>query len=55
MKKIEFYVRHYIQRAINTSHWVSQNRNAFLTCQQIFGQYMDTELEIDSDFDLSFC
>ena len=51
MKKIEFYVRHYIQRAINTSHWVSQNRNAFLTCQQIFGQYMDTELDIDPDFD----
>ena len=47
MKKLEHHERHYIQRAINTAHWISQNRNAFLTCQQIFGQYMD--MEVDSN------
>ena len=47
MKKLEHHERRYIQRAINTAHWISQNRNAFLTCQQIFGQYMD--MEVDSN------
>ena len=47
MKKFEHHTRYYIQRAINTSHWISQNRNAFLTCQQVFGQYMDLETDPD--------
>ena len=47
MKKLEHYERHYIQRAIDTAHWISVNRNAFLTCQQMFGQYMDFYAEHD--------
>ena len=45
MKKLEHHERRYIQRAINTEHWISLNRNAFLTCQQVFSEYMEMEVE----------
>lgn len=52
MKKLEDYQRYYIQRAINTAHWISINRNAFLTCQQVFSKYMEMEVEHDCICDL---
>mgnify|MGYP003141752863 CR=1 FL=1 len=45
MKKLKHHERHYIQRAINTAHWISINRYAFLTCQQVFSEYMEMAVE----------
>ena len=50
--KFEYHTRYYIQRAINTAHWISQNRNAFLTCQQVFGKYMDMQVESECSCDV---
>ena len=52
MRKFEHHTRHYIQRCINTEHWITQNRNAFLTCQQIFSQYMDMEVDSNCTCDI---
>ena len=48
-KKIEHHTRHYLQRCINTEHWVTQNRNAFLVCEELFGKYMDLHSEEEGD------
>tara|TARA_B100000427_G_C15519324_1_gene599606 strand:- start:3921 stop:4292 length:372 start_codon:yes stop_codon:yes gene_type:complete len=52
MKKLEHHQRYYIQRAINAAHWISINRNALLTCQQVFSEYMEMEVEHDCICDL---